>query len=223
MKEHPILFTDEMVRAILDGRKTQTRRVVKVQPPDHRYRLATCMSSTDRKIEGLHHWVHVVGNDQRDVSQPYFRCPYVVGDRLWGREAHVIGGPYPESPEIFYRATDSRRAQDVICDDYMLESIPWRPSIHMARRDSRITLEITDVRVERVQDISEEDAKAEGVESLGGKFFRDYLSRSTESVDMTHLNARESFKSLWDSINKKRGFGWDANPWAWATTFERVA
>ena len=193
-RERPILFSAEMVCAILDGRKTQTRRVVKPQPRDHGDQppMPRWGYSTDRKSS-------IVVSYPPDVFLPK-HCPYgAPGDLLWVREAWAdlrgkgFGAPFA------YRANalthdgredaDSKRCRT----DF---GVKWKPSIHMPREASRLTLRITEVRVERVQDISGEDSGAEGCQS----------------------GTRYEFALLWDSINAKRGFGWDANPWVWAPT-----
>lgn len=174
MKERPILFSGGMVRAILDGRKTQTRRVIKPQPskpvgPNH---------------DGL--W-----SDTCDPVTRYFGCPYgQPGDRLYVRETWRIN----LSGNIWYRA-DGKSVADGL----------WKPSIHMPRILSRITLEIESVRVERVQEITPDDCRAEGI----GDEFND-------------IGARYCFGQLWNEINEPRGFGWEVNPWVWAITFRRV-
>lgn len=216
MKERPILFSAEMVRAILEGRKTQTRRVMKSQPYSNGF-----------------HWN---GNDilcHNDYLPPSamlldvgtrknpcvissvedrfeYNCPYgQPGDRLWVRETWA-----------------ARPCQDHLspsqCDDEGLwwkasiSPFPtglagchgkWRPSIHMPRWASRILLEITDIRVERLQDICEDDAKGEG-----------YPVLQEENVP----HPKNWFELLWDSINAKRGFGWDSNPWVWVIEFKRL-
>ena len=132
-----------------------------------------------------------------NMTKLIYLCPYgQVGDRLWVRETfceHTTGG-------VIYRA-----------DEKPLEGIysyhTWRPSIHMPRWASRITLEITEVRVERVQEITEEDAKTEGVNEISLIDRDGYYS---------------SFADLWDSINAKRGYGWDTNPWVWVISFDKV-
>ena len=181
MKERPILFSGSMVRALLDGRKTMTRRVCKEL--DHTAeRLAVEWAST--------------------------HCPYgVPGDRLWVRETWRNGTPMLNGPDlngaVAYRA------------DYPDSGhlIKWRPSIFMPRRASRITLEIVSVRVERVQDISEADAKAEGVrQPVPGSWYR-HVKRDCY---------RCGFEALWDSINAKRGYGWDVNPWVWIIEFKQI-
>lgn len=153
VKERPILFSGPMVKAILAGKKTQTRRLVKAP----------------RGSEPSH-----AGVD--------FGCPYgQLFDRLWVRESWQCNHADQDRSKVNYRA-DGR------------DRLLWTPSIHMPRWASRITLEVTDVRVQRLQDISEEDAKAEGAEG------------------------REAFASLWDAINGNRA-SWASNPWTWAIGF----
>lgn len=219
MKERPILFSGAMVRAILDGSKTQTRRVMKVQPPGEGYitsRLADSTFAGDRKNIGRLHWIKMHDSELRivDSGDSYFTCPYgKVGDRLWVRETSII------SPKNFsykddscvtdydgdhrfiqYLATHSRREA---ANDYKLKATP---SIHMPRWASRITLEIVNIRVERLQDISVMDAIDEGCTS------------AFEKGEMR--GARCEFNDLWESIN---GAGsWELNPWVWVIEFRRV-
>lgn len=165
VKEKPILMSSEMVRAILDGRKTQTRRVAKLplfnakeMRVDSAGRVEALVTAEECRrvgIEPLHegpHWHHVVEDTGRFATCPYGQ----VGDRIWVREAHYVeSAGYPDGREKFvlYRATDSQAPVS-----------HWTPSIHMPRWASRITLEIADVRVERLQDISGRDCAAEGCE-----------------------------------------------------------
>lgn len=193
--EHPILFTGEMVRAILDGRKTQTRRVMKRQGliPDNWYQ-----------------W----GKEAQDATIRH-RCPYgQPGEHLWVRETTkrrtAIGG----APFADYSA-DKETVKDGIGDSALWRySKPVCPSIRMPRWASRIDLLVKDVRVERVQDISGVGSVAEGC----GKQFADF--------ELMHhggyRTARHEFSTLWDSINKKHGFGWEKNPWVWVVEFERI-
>ena len=186
MGEKPILFSTKLVRAILDVRKTETRRVVKPQP---------------------------VGEIRR--------CPYgVPGDRLWVRETFYCDHcDYPNAPVdemrllLEYRADHRCRDWEAGCpcsDDQGRGS--WRPSIHMPRWASRITLEVTGVRVERLQAITEEGAKAEGVKVPM------IVERIREQP--THVT---TFRDLWDSINGKRpGCDWASSPWVWVVQFKRV-
>jgi hypothetical protein len=196
MTELPILFSAPMVRAIIDGRKTQTRRAVKPQPDDDYWPVGT----------GPTHARH---------------CPYgQPGDRLWVREtwrAHQsfdLAAPneLPKIDGLHYEADGRPRFWDFG---------RLRSSIHMPRWASRITLEIVSVRVERVQDISEEDARAEGV--LRSDWVNDETCEWPDSE-------REAFRALWDSINGhiKTPTGghfrhsWDANPWVWVVEFHRL-
>ena len=194
-REFPILFSAPMVRAILDGRKTQTRRVVKPQP----------------------NVVHAIYNDASIATNLLFRkcdqrihCPYgQPGNRLWVRETWARDD---EDGAVMFRA-DCGLGGDA--DDWQRginDGAPryrWRPSIHLPRWASRILLEVIAVRVERLQDISEADALTEGV---------------TFSVPVkpsrAERMARDAYAELWESIN---GTGsWDANPWVWVIEFKRV-
>lgn len=200
MKERPILFSGEMVRAILAGTKTQTRRVVKVplwDPPMERAFAPGC---------GI--WR---GADSSEV-----RCPYgSAGSRLWVREAfardYFSATPYlPPEQRHGYRADWTQRAADTAPEP------KWTPSIHMPRWASRLTLEVTGVRVERLQDISEEDARAEGIVESGTApgWFKPKADGSFADP------ARGAFQLLWESINGAES--WAANPWVWVVEFRRV-
>ena len=167
-----------MVRAILDGRKTQTRRVVKPQPdevkdPNAKVALITCL----RFYQG--------GKEHS--------CPYgAPGDRLWVRETFAMESP--TCPVYLADQTDKTTVER------------WKPSIHMPRKLSRLTLEIVSVRVERSQDITEEDALDEGV----------FLNPTTHLA----TEAREAYGRIWESIN---GFGsWALNPWVWVIEFKKL-
>ena len=173
IRERPILFSGAMVRAILEGRKTQTRRMVKLPSsfkPDPAHR----------------------GQDGPAIlaTVPWYAQP---GDRLWVREtyAKARGG-------FIYRADGTHTL-----------ARPWTPAIHMPRRACRIVLEVTGVRVERLQDISEDDARAEGCEAIGSGGYG----------PITFVNG---YRALWDSLNAARGSGWAANPWVWVIEFKRV-
>lgn len=214
MKEHPILFSALMVRAILSGQKTQTRRIVKPQPK-HTDRWTTLRYFGD----GL---AIECGSDYPDDEADKRRCPYgKPGDRLWVREtfAHQpaeyewnVSTSIPRTPaETWYRA-------DFAGGESYNATMPWKPSIHMPRSLSRILLEITDVRVQRLNDISEEDALAEGIDACDCGCGTHYA----EGQKWTRYAARDSFRDLWNSINAARGHGWDTNQWVWAITFNRV-
>jgi hypothetical protein len=224
MKERPILFNGQMVRAILEGRKTVTRRLIK-----------------DTGCYAIESSVHGVDVVRRELKAMATQCPYgKPGDRLWVRETwadvNLHGGP-----GIAYRADDDVRDlmedesfladgafnyNDPRCAKYSFAAWSedliagtegrWRPSIHMPRWASRILLEVTDVRVERLQDITEEQAMAEGIERIAGPHscepWRNYAG------DRPFSSPVASFSSLWNST----GGDWDANPWVWVVEFKRV-
>jgi hypothetical protein len=214
VKERPILMSGAMVRALLDGSKTQTRRVVKPQPPAEAKDVFTFHHPDPRT-----HFYGFDGEALMDWAQP---CPYgEAGDRLYVRETWQHSnhpcGPYEDDCIVFYRADylddplgpDLERSADGIRRQ-------WRPSIHMPRAASRIALEVTGVRVERLQDLSETDSLAEGIEASSEGF-------GIDSGRHCHAaSARQSYASLWDSLNAARGYGWDANPWVWVVEFRRV-
>jgi len=205
MKERPILFSAPMVRALLDGSKTQTRRIVKPQPPH-----------ADAILQH-HDGVYLAWDDKAgqvmDVGS--WKCPYgQPGDRLWVRES-FMPAPLETPPEVprptrwnfAYAAGGQAEIQAPASYNPMLYNYErWSPSIHMPRWASRINLEVTDVRVERLQEISEADAIAEGCKNslhlTGGRF------------------ANENYAHLWETIN---GDGsWLANPWVWVIEFQQI-
>ena len=229
IKERPILFTGPMVRAILEGRKTQTRRVAKLTDGGH-VRL------------GKKRW-HP--GDENAVEACRYGQP---GDRLWVRETWT---PCSSSNSGFavtfkdgsqkYRDGTYWSSDGFKYKEDAFDHIKWKPSIHMPRWASRITLEVTGVRVQRLKEISEGDAAAEGCDI---DWYGDTGSRNPEegswpcprckgtllyeagSMDgVTEADCLECdtaarmFRHLWDSINAKRGFGWDANPWVWVVEF----
>lgn len=189
MAERPILFSGPMVRAIIEGRKTQTRRAVKG--------LALDWLNDARFTPG---YVAAASNGL---------CPFgYAGDRLWVREtfAEVNGC-------LLYRADQ----------EYAVRR--WTPSIHMPRSACRLVLDISDVRIERLQDITDQDAVAEGCRWVGTRGGRDVYSASSRApgVRVENFNptgapsAREAFEGLWASINGRDS--WDANPWVWVVSF----
>lgn len=202
MSERPILFSGPMVRALLAGRKTQTRRIVKPQPPTQAV-CAGVISSSNPDANGV--WVWLDSTDMLEASRAGddFRCRYgVPGDRLWVRETWC-----PSDTNI--RSATGQGA--AYCADTPLGSVQkgmgWRPSIHMPRWASRLTLDITDVRVKRLQDISETDAAAEGTREP-----------SLVPIIGACWSERDAYAKLWEHINGKGS--WAANPWVWAVTFK---
>jgi hypothetical protein len=190
MEEHPILFSTEMVKAILDGSKTQTRRVIK---------LSRSWFDENGKLVDTNYWK---GEDLVKT----IKCPYgQVGDHLWCKEtwASDCTCENPECNGVIYKA------------GYAGKIIPdkWRPSIFLPRKFSRITLEITEVRVQRLQEISEADIIAEGcwwdTFNMGGK-----LLHQGDVPDIW-------YRHLWNSINGKK-YPWESDPWVWAITFKVI-
>jgi hypothetical protein len=224
MKERPILFSALMVRAILDGSKTQTRRVVH---NPHRNDGGFVLQDYGKGFWPYRSHDGESGcylDRQKDgdyYSEAPLRCPYgQPGDRLWVRETWAA--PHSE---------DGRPPRAIQCDQMRIHylasegrgGLVWRPSIHMPRWASRITLEITGVRVERLWEISEADAIAEGIGSItvsdGGES-RWVNYNQPESKGCSFGDARSSYRSLWDEINGQGS--WDANPWVWVVEFERL-
>lgn len=213
VRERPIIFSGEMVRAILDGRKTQTRRVVVPQPP----RVVSGwfpLGDVFKPILTLPPWDGVLGSASHKAALAEFdafdneciRCPFGQrGDRLWVREewsapdgcecvetCHIPAHVYYTADASGYEGARHNRI---------------RSPIHMPRWASRLTLEVTGVRIERVQDITYSDVLAEGcpVESVGAS-----------------PDDHAWYQQAWDALNAKRGYGWDVNPWVWVVAFKRV-
>lgn len=237
MKERSILFSAEMIRAILDGRKSQTRRVIRPQPifADD----GECWYPSETHKKGLLYGSEISFRRWLATSFSPYGQP---GDRLWVRETWGIGTrPCPFNgwvDGIEYKADELliddnsdltlylpvNLPDDICLGDY--EKKGWTPSIHMPRWASRIMLEITGVRVERVQEISEEDAQAEGVERpilrLGPNGSRADNEFEHWPIHPLTGEYKDAYRTLWDKLNAKRGFGWDINPWAWVLEFKVV-
>lgn len=213
MREMPILFSTPMVQAILDGRKTQTRRIIKIDDAPENWKKSIAGTSIVR-------------------TSPYDAklSRYAPGDILWVRETwrdrwgmayanYGTGNAYPidDVREIEYKAGGNGFFMHGcnLCPDEPTvkwgEWSKWRPSIFMPREAARIFLRVKTVRVERLQEITEEDARAEGVNGI---------PRST--VLYPNDDYIYPFKQLWNSLNQKRSYGWDTNPWVWIYEFERV-
>ncbi len=224
-KERPIIFSGEMVRAILDGRKMQTRRVVKPQPdffePD-----ATWLAGAGHSGDG---W-YVASGEYPDEGSEFYACPYgKPGNRLWVRETWLQMDrdhwsvpdslPAGEGPRgIVYRASckttpDGEQAR-------LAYGYKWRPSIHMPRWASRITLAVTGVQVERLKNIGQWGARAEGVRVRPDGRFGCFCCTSKDELGF--VIAKHAFGHMWNRINAKRGFGWDTNPWVWVIEFRRL-
>lgn len=217
MSIKPILFNTEMVRAILDGRKTQTRRIVKGLDGLNVYRA----EPSEEAYETLDEWDFfyggsLVGGGMFDAIQSV-KAPCAVGDVLYVRETWCKGrvecGEEPDGRNVLYigqcTGDDSFIPKEwAFRHDVETEDVVWRPSIHMPREAARIFLRVTDVRVERLWDMDEEAAIAEGFED------------SPSGTD----SPLERFSVLWDKTIKRddlREFGYHANPWVWVIEFER--
>lgn len=236
IKERPILFSGPMVRAILEGRKTQTRRIVKPQPefiePSGRWvwpipKRAQRSGCSTACISASREWWEYM---------PPGCCPYgQPGSRLWVRETWGIGTrPHPvhgwvdgfeyRADELFIDFGDDIPIYPHNNFDFSkYDSGKWKPSIHMPRTASRILLEVTDVRAERLQDISEADAIAEGVESfrpVPGDGPAETLWKNYITGKFTFRTARESFFSLWEFIHGPES--WNENPWVWVVSFKQI-
>lgn len=201
----PIPFSTPMIRAILSGRKAMTRRLVTVPWIGHVRSLPYepwYVEEDGRLLVDCSDAHDSCGNGDYREYASCMPCPYgAPGDQLWIRETWA---EYPSDGDYIYRATT---------ESELAERLTWRPSVHMSRRMSRITLDVTTVRVERLQDITEEDAIAEGVEL--------YHRASEEGEPGCTVPARYRFRALWDSINGKRA-PWGSNPWVWVVGFKRV-
>ncbi|HBK4816020.1 hypothetical protein [Enterobacter asburiae] len=215
MIERGMIFNDEMVRAILDGRKTQTRRIMKVQPDTPEFGLRRIIESSIANEIGMYFWSQEDARGIKARSKQFF-CPFGdVGDRIWVRETWAEAGA--SAPDLtLYRANYPAHVPTHYENVPPAEDVRWTPSIHMPRWASRILLEITDVRVEQLKSISEEEARSEGVAQLREGFWKHYQPGWTQH----QLSARGSFATLWESIY---GFGeWDRNPWVWVIEFKRI-
>lgn len=192
VKWYPRLFTGDMVRALLDGKKTATRWPLRKQPVEDVSRRA-----------GQWVWEDVAGN--------VFRAPVCPGDVIWGRETWArVSIPH---------GTCARELVTVYAADNphgLLWPSRWKPNIHMPRKYARLFGRVTGVKLVRVQDISEEEAQAEGI------------TPSTKQIvkfgrGMRVTTARQQFAALWNALYAARGLGWDANPWVWAADFRLIS
>ncbi|ATG47629.1 hypothetical protein CEW89_08605 [Celeribacter ethanolicus] len=203
MTDKPIRFSGPMIRALLEGRKSQTRRILK--PTAEAF-------ETPKFRRGDRLWVREAWR----VGAWHYNNAEIAVDYADGPRKEWL---YVENGDMLYRLIDqsredAKKAGAPLRDSYYEYSwtpgqgpTRWRPSIHMPRWASRLTLTVTDVRVQRLQEISEADAVAEGCKG--------FVSRDGEDGE----GPREEFRALWDSLNADRGFGWSKNPWCAAYTF----
>lgn len=199
MKERGMIFNSEMVRAILDGRKTQTRRPIK-------WKQTRFTEIGEREDGSKWPW----SEDAEHACDFWHPCPFgAVGDRIWVREAFRVHSRATDVATLVYKASErnswteqTRRVPVAVCNKPATPE-KWTPSLHMPRWASRILLEITGVRVERLRSMSQDDARAEGVIAASGP-----------------MEAGLAFRELWDSIYGEES--WKANPWVWVIEFKRV-
>jgi hypothetical protein len=224
-KERPILFSTEMVKAILEGRKTMTRRVIKPQPSDDWMQNAKGICPSLRMYRSNGEQMFWLSNGGLGEITPPYGKP---GDVLWVRETFRLCQPYgPESLSYMYK--DGHIGESAIDgNEYKYNDYDrWRPSIHMPKVAARIWLEITDIRVERLKMISEVEAMKEGIDishsDVIGDRYKDYVSDSSEYGHSDHdfptvARPYESFETLWISINGEES--WVSNPWVWVISFK---
>ena len=206
IKERPIIFSADMVKANSVGHKSQSRRVIKPQPWMEMDREIINQGGPGEEQYGPEYIpVWPQGHKRSGEIVARHHCPYgQPGSVLWGRETFM----WDEYDNVYYRA------------DYPEVELKkpecewrWKPSIHMPRQASRITLEVVDVRVERLQDISWQDCTAEGINRPGWMYRLESEPKQQEYII-------KQFNDSWDSINAKRGYGWDTNCWVWVIEFK---
>jgi hypothetical protein len=208
MKERPILMSGPLVLATLADRKWKTRRVIVPQPP----RQLFLVDQND-----FNTWVLASRDNPNKPDWSFsIHCPYGrVGDRLWVREtwAYVPATAYRASAGVQQTADPTDPDHAAIYRAGWDRSNPgtrWRPSIHMPRWASRLIVEITDIQVEQLQQISLDDMRAEGIRP------------DQEASLLWRESLADNFRALWDAINAKRGYGWPVNPWVWVVSYKRV-
>lgn len=204
VKDKPIIMTGESVSAIIDGRKTQTRRVIRPQPE------SKIIYFTQNKDDGFHDYKN------------RFHCPYgVVGDRLWVRERIDNG---LQACNFYYHADNKGVGQNnynwILARGWKFKRVI--PSVFMPKILARIWLEITNIRVEKVQDISQEDIEAEGLWHTSAEY-RHEICVWRNCVEAIHSTRVKYFRQLWDSLNAKRGYDWSENPFVWVIEFKRCS
>lgn len=203
--EKPILFNTGMVQEVLDGRKTATRRICRdgndYSVPDMQF------FDVEKRTYAVHNYADREHREKLSIAER--TCPVCPNDLLWVREKWCNANKTGAEPDYYYYADTST------CEDYNNTKWKWRPSIHMPKAAARIWLRVTDIKVERLQDMTLDDFLAEGV-VLRPEAFND--------PDNAYLQAREIFKGVWGSTVPKAKlpeYGWDADPWVWAITFAR--
>lgn len=214
----PILFNTEMVRAILDGRKSCTRRLIKPQLDEkHTYPLGVVNDSTERKDIGSFGF----GTSELGGSIQYTKPPYQPGDILYVRETWCLRF---DGEKYFYKADKNTSREEKHLLDY--DDVRWHPSIHMPKEAARIWLKVADVRVERLQDITNDDALKEGAEGVRCDHAGSGVYGCTDCMNTGWLEPPiVEFMQIWDSTIKKSDidrYGWDANPYVFVIEFVKI-
>lgn len=209
--ERPIIFTSDSVRAILEGRKTQTRRVMKPQPDGFTQGIPWVKDSVEIINEEFEREIKTHTKDGK-LFVKKIKCSYgQPGDTLWVREKWL---KYDDNTAIYFDDVDETEWR-------------WLSPMFMPRWASRITLEVVSISAERVQDISQADAKAEGADPWflagdGKKDIQNGVQFSIEHCPEEKRDYRTGYRHLWDSINAKRGYPWESNPWVWVVEFKKL-
>lgn len=241
MSYRPILFNTEMVKAILNNRKHSTRRIIKPQPPidcHSNFIGAEWRNEPPSYYDtGDNNWAcKYCGYGIGPGGKSIFHSPYQVGDILWVRETFAIGcisyGEEPDGTAVPY-ISQCTGENDIIPKEYAIrhnigaEDVIWKPSIFMPRTAARIFLKVTNVKVQRVQDMTAHEAMQEGVwgilmDNKNPLYKKTYeRGKYDEKTQAWYAGAIDAFATLWDSLYKSKGYGWGANPWVWAIEFER--
>jgi len=215
IKDKPIVFNGTNVRALLENRKTQTRRVIKPQPSEPEMLLSKLLSTTGTSQHiGKYRWVKMNKNQSEIIKEDkkFFNLPYVLGQKLWVKETQWRNGGY------------------VATDKPTIENDGKIPSIFMRRDQSRILLQIKELRVERVQEITDDDALAEGIEEYHGIVGVSGAGGSHSEIngarydsgtgEFEHEYPTDAFEELWNSIHKNTEFSWACDPFILAITFD---
>ena len=216
-KEIPMLYSSAMVNATLAGRKTQTRRTTNLKqfnecPDQWRYDGGTIEDEPEDGLSPNTHWMERLKEGEPTERYEPVTCHYgKPGDVIWVRES-FNWDVYPDLRPVYKADVPENMAE------FINKGIKWKPSIHMPKDAARIWLEVVEVRAERLNEISEEDACAEGVE--GGDLWKDY-KMGNDPEAMRFIEPSESFRSLWKSINGPDS--WDENPWVWVVTFKVIS
>lgn len=205
MKVKPMIFNTEMVRALMDGRKVQTRRPVKPQPAPFKNWKGWIVESSNRKHEGCASWADGEEGSLR-FNPVYAMPPCKVGDLIYVRETFRLLDSNDQC-DCEYPCNHPQQGYPVYFADDQNSEWKWKPSIHMPRRASRLTLKVTGVRVERVQDISKADAEAEG-----------FKLPPVDGQDFS-IGAKTNFRHAWEKIY---GDSWERNDWVWVIDFEVI-